>query len=51
MEGAREGVRREKFGEFKVGAGSTVLDEVLSLERVKFSQKGVRVKLESESGA
>lgn len=46
MEGAREGgEKREILG---VGAGSTVLDEVLGLERVKLSQKGVRVKLESE---
>lgn len=40
-------VRKENFGEVKVEAGSTVLDEVLGLEGAKFSQEGVTVRLES----
>lgn len=48
VEGAREGeVRKENFGEVKVEAGSTVLDEVLGSEGAKFSQEGVTVRLES----
>lgn len=48
MEGAREGgEKREFWGKVIVESGSSVLDEVPGLERVKFSQEGVTVSLES----
>lgn len=39
-------MRRENFGEVQVLVGSTVLDELLGLERAKVSQEGVTVRVE-----
>ena len=46
VEGAQEEGEKRKFGEVKIEAGWSALDKLPGLERVRFSQEGVTVKIE-----